>query len=166
MWKHFLTFYLKLLHIQAKIVPFVFVWVDFCKCQAVRRSLCRWHRADLDETTWEIMSSSPPIVLQAWAQIFCTSSSKLRSLLKVQEFKRDCKPLHDQVWGCYLCKYGWCIIIRNCLGLRDTITALTPRIMQENRDKRRIRFLLLYFSVQVLWKGSTCISSSFSHSHL
>lgn len=46
--KAFLTFHLKLSQMEAKIVPFVFVWVDFYKCQAVRRFLHRC-RAELDE---------------------------------------------------------------------------------------------------------------------
>lgn len=56
MWKHFLTFYLKLPQIEANIVPFVFVWVDFYKCQATRRILQSWYRAELDETAWEVVT--------------------------------------------------------------------------------------------------------------
>lgn len=49
--KTFSTFCLKLPRTEAKIVPFVFVWVDFCKCQAAGRFLRRRYRAELDETT-------------------------------------------------------------------------------------------------------------------
>lgn len=47
-------------------MPFVFMWVDFHKCQAARRFLHRC-RAELDETPQEIPASSSTVGPQAQA---------------------------------------------------------------------------------------------------